>query len=235
MTMKSLQTGYKALVIGATGGIGSALADRLSCDGRCGGVVRLSRQWFAGFDLFDEGSVEAVARQIGSQVSEFDLIFNATGALIIDGAGPEKALKALNAEAMADQFAVNAIGPALLLKYFHEFLPRERRSVFASITARVGSIGDNRLGGWYSYRAAKAAQNQILKTAAIEIARTRPQAVVAAMHPGTVETRLSDPFSGNRQRLTAEDSATQMLSVLDALEPKQSGGFFAYDGSNIEW
>ncbi|MCO6185084.1 SDR family NAD(P)-dependent oxidoreductase [Rhizobium sp. L1K21] len=233
--MRSLCSGYKALVIGASGGIGAAVADCLERDLRCDEVFHLSRRHFAGFDLRDPESVAAAASHIQSRDAEIDLIFNATGALIIDGREPEKSLKAIDADAMAAQFAVNAIGPALLLKHFHTFLPRGRRSIFASVSARVGSIGDNRLGGWYSYRASKAAQNQIIRTAAVEIARLRPKAVVAALHPGTVKTSLSDPFAGQRDRLTPRDSAARMLTVLDGLESPQSGGFFAYDGSLIEW
>jgi NAD(P)-dependent dehydrogenase (short-subunit alcohol dehydrogenase family) len=137
--------------------------------------------------------------------------------------------------AMAAQFRLNAIGPALLIKHFVPLLPKDRRALFATLSARVGSIGDNRLGGWISYRAAKTAQNQIVRTASIEIARTRPQAVLAALHPGTVETALSDPFAGNRERLTPERSAAMLLGLLDGLAADQSGGFFAYDGSPIVW
>ena len=233
--MNSLNDGYNALVIGASGGIGSAIAQALEADPRCGGVHRLSRRDNPGFDLLDETSIADAAQRIGSQVGGFDLIFNATGALTIEGIGPEKALKAIDAEAMLRQFALNAVGPALLLKYFAPMLPRDRRGIFGSLSARVGSIGDNHLGGWISYRAAKAAQNQIVRTAAIEIARTRPLAVVAALHPGTVETGLSVGYRGNHAAVPASESAPNLLAVLDALPPEKTGGFFAYDGSVIEW
>lgn len=136
---------------------------------------------------------------------------------------------------MTRQFLVNAIGPALLLKHFHPLLPRKRRSVFASLSARVGSIGDNRLGGWMSYRAAKAAQNQIVKTAALEIARTHPDAIIVALHPGTVATALSHAFVADRKVTTPEDAAQKLLTVIDKLQPCDSGGFFSYDGAAIEW
>ncbi len=175
------------------------------------------------------------ATRASEEAGEADLVFNATGALVIDGASPEKTIRTLDPEVMARQFRVNAIGPALVIKHFAPLLPKNRRSLFGTLSARVGSIGDNGLGGWISYRAAKAAQNQIVKTAAIEIARSRPQAVLAALHPGTVATRLSVDFAGKRERLTPGQSATMLLEVLDSLASKQSGGFFAYDGSEIEW
>nr|WP_161992643.1 SDR family NAD(P)-dependent oxidoreductase [Aureimonas leprariae] len=228
----SLRDGYRAVVLGSTGGIGSALAALLAADPRCGEVVGLSRA--NGFDLLDEASVAARVRDAGSS-GPIDLVFDATGALVIDGYGPEKSLRALDPAGMAMQFAVNAIGPALILKHFAPLLPRDRRSLFATLSARVGSIGDNRLGGWISYRASKAALNQIVRTGAIEIARTHPLAVVVALHPGTVATRLSDPFAGDRERLTPEASAAALLGVLDGLAPESSGGFFAYDGTTVDW
>jgi NAD(P)-dependent dehydrogenase (short-subunit alcohol dehydrogenase family) len=234
-TLASLRTGYTAIVIGASGGVGSAIASLVELDPACARVLRLSRGENASFDICDEACVAAAAARIAEQHGEVDLIFNATGALVIDGAGPEKSIRALDPEAMARQFRVNAIGPALLIKHFAMLLPKGRRGLFGTLSARVGSIGDNGLGGWISYRAAKAAQNQIVKTAAIEIARTRPQTVLAALHPGTVETRLSDAFAGRRKRLKPEQSAAMLLDVLDSLTPQQSGGFFAYDGSAIEW
>lgn len=233
--MHSLQNGYTALVIGASGGIGGAVAHALERDPRCGGVYRLSRRDNPGFDVTDEVSVTEAAQAIGSEANGLDLIFNTTGALTIDGIGPEKALKAIDPQAMMRQFALNAVGPALLLKHFAPLLPRDRRSIFASLSARVGSIGDNHLGGWISYRAAKAAQNQIVRTAAIEISRNRPLAVVAALHPGTVETGLSVGYRGTHAAVTASEAAENLLRVLDALPPESSGGFFAYDGSAIEW
>lgn len=164
-----------------------------------------------------------------------DLIFNATGALVINEAPPEKTITRLDADVMSRHFWVNAIGPALLIKHFAALLPKNRRGLLGTLSARVGSIGDNKLGGWISYRAAKAAQNQIVKTASIEIARGRPHAVIVALHPGTVATRLSDPFAGPRDRLTPEQSASMLLNVMNSLTPEKTGGFFAYDGNPIEW
>ncbi|MCZ7889916.1 MULTISPECIES: SDR family NAD(P)-dependent oxidoreductase [Agrobacterium] len=230
----SFESGYRAIVIGASGGIGAALLARLKADPRCALALPLSRSR-DGLDITDETTVREAAARLEDQRGSFDLIFNATGALVIDGAGPEKSIRAIDAGHMAKQFAVNAIGPALLLKYFTPLLQRERRSVCASLSARVGSIGDNRLGGWISYRAAKAAQNQIIRTAAIEIARTNRQAIIVALHPGTVDTDLSQPFSKGRDRLTPDQSAVRLLETIDGLGQSQTGQFFAYDGSTIEW
>jgi len=230
--MDSFPQGYRALVIGASGGIGSAFVRRLKADPRCACVTGLSRR-ADGLDVTDEGSIADAAARLGD--SRFELILCAIGGLVIGGNGPEKTIRALAPQAMAAQFALNAIGPALLLKHFAPKLARPQRSVFACLSARVGSIGDNRLGGWISYRAAKAALNQIVRTAAIEIGRSQPQAVVAALHPGTVETSLSDAYSKGRDRLTPDDSAARMLAVLDGLSPADSGSFFAYDGTPVEW
>jgi NAD(P)-dependent dehydrogenase (short-subunit alcohol dehydrogenase family) len=179
--------------------------------------------------------IERAARDLGDRYGAFDLVINATGALLIDGHSPEKTIKALSADAMMAQFRVNAIGPALLLKHFHSLLPRKTRNVFASLSARVGSISGNRLGGWISYRAAKAAQNPIIKTAALEIARTHPQAIVVALHPGTVATKLARPFLKAHQSVAPDYAAARLLDVIAKLGPSQSSGFYSYDGQQIEW
>jgi NAD(P)-dependent dehydrogenase (short-subunit alcohol dehydrogenase family) len=232
--MTSLEHAYRALVIGASGGIGTAFVEAFRADAACGTVMTLSRST-DGFDITDEQSVAHAAERFMAQGTVFDVIICATGALTINGIGPEKALKAVTAESMAAQFALNAIGPALVLKYFSPLLRKDSRAVMAFLSARVGSIGDNRLGGWMSYRAAKAALNQIVRTAAVELARTRPNAVVASLHPGSVATSLAGNFAPNHARISPQESAGLLLDVLDHLSPAQSGGFFAYDGSTIEW
>ena len=232
--MQSLENGYRAIVLGASGGIGGALLSYFEADPRCSLALPLSRS-VDGLDITNETRVREVAARLEAQRGSFDLIFNATGALTVDGAGPEKSIRAIDEVQMARQFAVNAIGPALLLKYFTPLLRRDRRSIFASLSARVGSIGDNRLGGWISYRASKAAQNQIIRTAAIEIARTNPQAIIVALHPGTVETSLSQQFSNGKDLFTPQQSAARLMKTIDGLTPAQTGQFFAYDGSRIEW
>lgn len=232
--LPSLGDGYRALVLGASGGIGSAYLQAFRDDPACAAASGLSRR-DDGFDVTDEASVSAAAERFQDEGASFDVIVCATGALTIDGVGPEKTIRAIRADAMADQFALNAIGPALVLKHFSPVLARDRRALMAFLSARVGSIGDNRLGGWISYRASKAALNQIVRTAAIEIARTRPLAVVAALHPGTVATALSDRFSAGHERFSPDDSVRRMLSVLDGLDPSASGGFYAHDGQAIPW
>lgn len=218
-----------ALVIGASGGIGRAVADALEASSAS--VVRLSRSG-DGLDITREGSVQTCLSAIEGA---FDLIFVATGALEIDGHAPEKTLKSVNAEAMARQFAVNAIGPALVLKHSQSLIPRDRRAVFAVLSARVGSIGDNGLGGWYSYRAAKAAVNQIVHTAAIEMRRTHPHSICAALHPGTVETAFTRDYLGRHPAVTPPVAAANLLSVVDGLTTDQSGGFFDWAGKEVPW
>lgn len=212
----------RALVIGTSGGIGAAVAAALSARGE---VVGLSRA-ADGIDLAQEESLRAALQQVAGP---FDMVFVATGAL----GTPEKTIKTFDPAAFAAQVAVNAAGPLMVLKHVLPMLPRDRRTVFAALSARVGSIGDNRLGGWYSYRAAKAALNQLLRTAAVEVARTHPLAVIAALHPGTVATRFTEGYGG--EKLAPGDSAARLLAVLDGLGPAQSGGFFDYRGEAVPW
>jgi len=233
--MDSLPAGYRALVIGASGGIGAAVCEALAADPRCGGIDRLARRDDPGFDITDEAAVAAQAERFQRDGAQFALIFDATGALTIAGDGPEKSLRQLDPAALARAFAVNAIGPALLVKHFSPLLPRAGKCLVASLSARVGSIGDNGFGGWYGYRASKAALNQILRTAAIEIGRKRPEAVCVALHPGTVATPLTEPYSAGRERVSPERAAHRLLHVLDDLTPAQTGGFFAYDGAPVPW
>ncbi|NNU79907.1 SDR family NAD(P)-dependent oxidoreductase [Halovulum dunhuangense] len=217
----------RILLIGASGGIGAAMADALQGTR----LATLSRS-ADGLDVTDEASVAAAAARLEGP---FDLIFDATGALEIGGHGPEKALAQIDPQAMAAQFALNAIGPALLLKHFGPHLRREGRAVFATLSARVGSIGDNRLGGWISYRAAKAALNQIVRTAAIELARRNRETIVVALHPGTVQTDLTRKYLGRHPAVTPEEAAQNLLKVLAGLTPAQNGGFFDYAGKDIPW
>lgn len=219
----------RVLIIGNSGGIGSALESALRARGS--EVTGLSRSQ-DGFDVTDEAAVaEGMARLDG----EFNLIFIATGALEIGGAGPEKTVKAISAEAMADQMALNVIGPALVMRHAFDLMPRNRRSVFAALSARVGSIGDNRLGGWISYRASKAALNQVIHTGAIELARSHKQGVCVALHPGTVRTAFTEKYLGRHPSVAAEDAAQNLLGVLDGLTPEQNGGFYDWAGKPVPW
>lgn len=219
----------KALVIGASGGIGRALVDALRARGDR--VTGLSRS-ADGLDVTDEASIRAA---LAGLEPPYDTILVATGALEIDGAEPEKTLRALDPAALMAQVALNAMGPALVLKHALRLIPRDRPARFAALSARVGSIGDNGLGGWYSYRTAKAALNQLIHTAAIEVARSHPKAVVACLHPGTVATPFTRKYLGRHPAVAPEVAAGNLLRVMDGLTPADSGGFFDWAGKRIPW
>lgn len=235
----------QAIVFGASGGIGAAVVAQLAADPSIARIHAGSRRAgpsadaklvpFA-FDLTDEASIAAAAAAVQGPV---DLVFVATGMLHRSGGpSPEKSLRTLDGAAMAELFAVNTIGPALIAKHFAPLLPRDRRSVFAALSARVGSIADNRLGGWHSYRASKAALDMLMVNFAIELRRTHPHAIVAALHPGTVDTGLSAPFQRGvppEKLFDANKSASHLLAVLNRLTPADSGGLFAWDGARISY
>ena len=217
------------LLIGNSGGIGQALQGALEARGAS--VTGLSRR-DTGLDLSDEAGIEG---QLSALSGPFDAILVASGALEINGARPEKALSQLTQSALLDQFIVNAAGPALILKHAPRLLPKDRPSQFAALSARVGSIGDNKIGGWYSYRAAKAALNQIIHTGAIELARTHKQAVCVALHPGTVQTPFTAKYLGRHPSVPAAQAALNLLSVLEGLGPDKTGQFFDWAGKPVPW
>jgi NAD(P)-dependent dehydrogenase (short-subunit alcohol dehydrogenase family) len=232
-----------ACVFGATGGIGGALTlalaarddiARIYAGGRSPPPPGDKLSPFA-FDYADEASIAAAAAAMAADPPR--LVIVATGALHFpDGAGPERSFRSLDAPRMAQMLHLNAVGPALVAKHVLPLLPREGRSVFAAISARVGSIADNGIGGWHSYRASKAALNMLVRNFAIEMKRTHRESVVVALHPGTVDTPLSAPFQRNlpEGQLTASaDAAANLLRVIDALRADDTGGFFAWDGSPI--
>lgn len=216
------------LIIGASGGIGQALTSTLREQGF--NVTTRSRMQ-DGFDITNEESVEAGLQGL----QDLSGLIMATGALEIDGAVPEKSVRFLTQKAMMDQFAVNAVGPALVLKHAARLLRRDERAVCAVLTARVGSIGDNRIGGWISYRAAKAAANQIVRTASIELARSHPRAVCVAIHPGTVDTPFTQKYVGRHPTVTPGTAALNILTVLNGLDPGQTGGFYDWSGKPVQW
>lgn len=216
----------RALVIGASGGIGAALVAALAQRGE---VVALSRR-VDGLDVRDEASITEV---LGALQGTFDITFVATGVLA-GASGPEKALRSVTAAAMAEQFAVNTIGPALVIKHMVRLLPKDRAARIGVLSARVGSIGDNALGGWYSYRASKAALNQVIRTASVEVARSHPLAVLAALHPGTVETAFTGGFPAH-DKVGPAVAAGNLLRVMSELTPAESGGFYDWAGKQVPW
>jgi NAD(P)-dependent dehydrogenase (short-subunit alcohol dehydrogenase family) len=218
----------RALVVGASGGIGRSLVQELIKRGEH--VTTLSRS-VDGLDLTDEISIRDTLGRIDGP---FELIIIATGALEIGAHGPEKSILALDQDAIAAQFAINATGPALVLKHVLRHIPRDRRSVFVALSARVGSIGDNRLGGWYSYRAAKAALNQLVHTAAIEVSRSHKQAICVTLHPGTVATAFTEKYQ-THAAVPADEAARNLLSVIERLKPSDTGRFFDWSGAEVAW
>lgn len=235
-SLASFPPGGVAVVAGANGGLGAALAQALDGSGRFAAVLRASRSGDPALDITDEASIARLADRVRETGAPLRLVIAATGFLHGGGMMPEKALRELDPARLAHSFAVNAIGPALLMKHLLPLAARDSKSVFAAISAKVGSIGDNHLGGWYGYRAAKAALNQFVRTAAVEIARSRPHAVCVALHPGTMDTPLSAPFSraGLAVRPPAV-AAAELLAVIDRLTPADTGGFLDYRGDTIPW
>ncbi len=254
--MNSLPEGYRALVIGASGAIGGALWQALAADARCGLALGLSRSaapqvgGAAGppgvdtswrIDVTQEASVAAAAAAL-RPLGPWSVLVVATGALHIDGpvqVRPEKRLAVIDPAALAASHALNAIGPALVIKHFHDQLPLKERALLAVLSARVGSIGDNHKGGWYGYRSAKAALNMLLRTASVEVVRRRPLAVLVALHPGTVRSALTAPVIGSgpdADAVSPEAAAQNLLRVLDTLPAEgASGSFHAWDGQTVPW
>ena len=221
-----------AVVVGAGGGIGGALAEALAASGRFTTVHALRR---TDLDLEDETSIAAAAARLNAPPR---LVIVATGLLHGQGVAPEKALRALDPAALLKSYAINAVGPALVAKHFTPLFPRAGKATFAALSARVGSLGDNRLGGWHGYRASKAALNMLLRNVAIELARTRPQAVCLALHPGTVDTGLSAPFQAavpGERLFTPAFSAERLLEVIDRRGPEDSGRVFDWADEPVPW
>ena len=231
----------KALIVGASGGLGAALIAQLADDSRFANINAWSRSEIppshtkvrtTTVDLCDESTIEAAAQSLG----EVDLVIVATGLLHDDDLKPEKSWRSLDPNVMKRIFEINTIGPALVAKHVLPCLPRDRRAVFAALSARVGSISDNRLGGWHSYRASKSALNQLIKCFSIELAIKRPQAICVGLHPGTVDTALSKPYQAavaDARLFKTPIAARHLLGVLDRLTPVQSGGVFDWAGIKI--
>jgi len=254
--MPSFPQGYTALVQGASRGIGLEIVQQLLADEDCAKVIATARQvdgegltalsQQAGerllripMDISDDEAIEAAAAKVESAVDRLHLLFNVSGLLHDqDGLKPEKRLAELDRAALHKSFAVNAFGPMLVSQRFLPLLNHSELAVLANMSARVGSIEDNRLGGWYSYRASKAAQNQFTRTLAVEAARSAKRLIVLALHPGTSDTDLSRPFQASVPRdklFSRERTARQLLEIIQGAGPEDSGRFIAWDGKDIPW
>ena len=231
-------------IIGANGAIGAAFVRYFARQPATERIYAFARQCpvsddakvtVAALDYLAEDELAQAAALIGKEGS-LDLIVIATGVLHDVDIMPERSLRELNRDKLQHLFDINTIGPALAAKHFLPCLPKNQRAVFAVLSARIGSITDNKLGGWYAYRASKAALNMIVKTAAIEMARQRPAAIIVGLHPGTVDSNLSKPFQKNvatNRLFTPDEAVTQLAAVLDGLQAKNSGKCFAYDGTEV--
>ncbi|RIA56245.1 SDR family NAD(P)-dependent oxidoreductase [Dichotomicrobium thermohalophilum] len=233
-----------AAVIGASGGIGAAMTrqlaemptiERVLAFSRSPADVENPRVQTGHIDLEDEETIAAAA-ETASRLGGTRIVIVAAGLLHDDSIQPEKSWRALDADQLARSFRINTIGPSLVAKHFLPLFPREGRAIFAALSARVGSISDNRIGGWYGYRASKAALNMILRNLAIELGRKRKDAICVGLHPGTVDTGLSKPFQSQtppEKLFTPDFAATRLLTVLDGLTPADSGCVFAWDGQRV--
>ena len=231
--MKTLPNPFRALIIGSSGTIGSAFTELLQSNPSCSEVVGVHRHSQYPLDYQNPSSIESCANSLSPQGS-FQLIINTTGGLHSNDWMPEKKLDDVNAEQLMELMKINAIGPALSIRHFSQLLD-PKNSVMVTLSAKVGSIEDNRLGGWYSYRASKAALNMLIKTAAIELARTKPNAVLIAMHPGTVNSRLSKPFRGEQIGRPPNDAVRDMFVVIENLTKEDTGSFVSYSGEKLPW
>ncbi len=256
MTLLPAVPAVNALVVGATQGIGLEFVKQLLQESRVTHLFATYRREQTAAELFtladqhsqrlhcvamdltDEAQIAAGIGKIQAWVPQLHLVVNCVGLLHNDQQQPEKALRQLNADSLLRYFQVNSIGPALLAKHLMPALKHAEPSLFATISAKIGSIGDNRLGGWYGYRASKAALNMFLKTAAIEYSRRSPRTTIVMLHPGTTDTQLSKPFQRGvppEKLFSTERTVSQLITVLSGVTPQDSGAFFSWDGSRLPW
>ncbi len=231
--MGLLPNPFRALIIGSSGTIGSAFVDLLKNNPSCSEVLGIHRQSEHSIDYQNPDSIESCTTALSLE-APFNLIINTIGVLHTSDWMPEKRLDDLNTEQLAELMKINAIGPALTIRHFSKLLD-PKNSIMVTLSAKVGSIEDNRLGGWYSYRASKAALNMLIKTASIEWDRTKPNTALVAMHPGTVNSRLSKPFRGEQIGRPAQDAVADMFRVIENLKQEDSGSFVSYSGEKLPW
>ena len=231
--MSLLPNPFRAIVIGSSGTIGSAFVDLLKTNPACSEVIGIHRHSEHPIDYQNLESIESCATAL-SQQGPFHLIINTIGVLHTSRWMPEKRLDDLNAEQLSELMTINAIGPALSIRHFSKLLDPQN-SIMVTLSAKVGSIEDNRLGGWYSYRASKAALNMLIKTASIEWARTKPNTALIAMHPGTVNSRLSKPFRGEQIGRPANQAVAEMFQVIEKVQKEDTGSFLTYAGEKLPW
>ena len=231
--MGLLPNPFRALIIGSSGTIGSAFMELLKNNPLCSDAVGIHRHSEPPIDYQNLDSIASCATALSAE-APFQLIINTIGILHTNNWMPEKRLDDLNAEQLTELMKINAIGPALTIRHLSKLLD-PKNSIMVTLSAKVGSIEDNRLGGWYSYRASKAALNMLIKTASIEWARTKPNTALIAMHPGTVNSRLSKPFRGEQIGRPAIDAATDMFQVIENLKQEDSGSFVSYSGEKLLW
>jgi NAD(P)-dependent dehydrogenase (short-subunit alcohol dehydrogenase family) len=248
----------QAFVQGASRGLGLAMTQTLLRRGdfarvfatardpeRSEGLAALAREFgealvLLPLDVCDDKSIASAAERTAAATDRLHLVINAAGVLHDESLGlqPEKRLEHVRPESLRRAFEVNAIGPLLVARHFLPLLRHDERSVLANVSARVGSIEDDRLGGWYAYRGSKAAQNLFTRNLSIELKRRAPRCICVALHPGTVDTALSRPFQGSvppGQLFDARDAAARLIDLLESLGPEDTGSFLAYDGSSIPW
>ena len=231
--LKILPNPFRALIIGSSGTIGSAFIELLQSNPSCSEVVGVHRHSEYPLDYQNPSSIEGCASSLSAK-EPLQLIINTIGVLHSKDWMPEKKLDDVNAEQLMELLKINTIGPALTIRHFSKLLDRNH-GIMVTLSAKVGSIEDNRLGGWYSYRASKAALNMLIKTASIELARTKPNVVLIAMHPGTVNSRLSKPFRGEQIGRPPLDAVTDMFTVIENLTIEDSGSFISYSGEKLPW
>jgi len=232
-TLKLLPNPFCALVIGSSGTIGGAFVELLNSNPSCSKVIGIHRHSEPSIDYQNPDSIESCATAL-SEEGPFHLIINTIGVLHSSDWMPEKKLDDLNTEQLIELMKINAIGPALTIRHFSKLLD-PKNSIMITLSAKVGSIEDNRLGGWYSYRASKAALNMLIKTASIEWARTKPNTALIAIHPGTVNSGLSKPFRGEQIGRPANDAVSDMFRVIENLKKEDSGSFVSYSGEKLPW